>query len=415
MATGTFSPYSLRPISASQRNPRVDSDSANRDGGCPARGIGDGNSQRQELALEPSGAGAVHRTVWYRSVVPGLRGLPSSQKFAGRYSSLGKNLETAEKETERLLKGTGDELGIHELEHQLKIVARERGRVWRGVLPASEVSNEGHVVAEVPNPQPHGLEKDTIVYAFEQGEPTDGPQYLGEFQVVQSNADGIELEPVLLIDQRTGERLAASQGPWSLYETMPADRHSLYSDITDEQLQQIMPEQSVEEYVRHGTEATPDDDEWHVIGLDENDERVGPEQMDQAVKRLYDRPLRDYAFLFDDFARDRAVAEATRQAIIEDNAKLEAALASAEKLGEFREAEKEALTSDLEGFKEDLVAIEAHRDIVLRQLSNAQRLIDQLLADNSARVQELTERQLRWVDQINRTAPAPEGLDTLSP
>jgi len=328
---------------------------------------------------------------------------------------LEKDLATAEQETTRLLKGTPAEPGILELVHQLKIVNRERGRVWRGVLPTSEVSNEGRVTAEIPNPKPHGLGQDTIVYAFEQGEPTEGPQYLGEFQVVESNADGVVLEPILLIDQRTGERLAASEGPWSLYETMPADRHSLYADLTEEQLRQMMPEESVEEYVRQGTEATPDDDQWHVIGLDENDERVGPEEMDRAVKRLYDRPLRDYAFLFDNFARERAVAEAARKAVTEDNAMLEAALASAEKLAKFREQEKVALAGDLDGMKQDRAAAEAHRDVVLLQLSNAQRLIDQLLADNSLRAQELSERQMRWIDQIDQVAPAPEGLDVLSP
>ena len=322
---------------------------------------------------------------------------------------LEKKLASAEQEAARLLKGTDEEPGIHELEHQLKILARERGRVWRGVLPAGAVSNEGRVSAEIPNLQPHGLEKDTIVYAFEHGEPTEGPQYLGEFQVVESNASGVVLDPVQLIDQRTGERLAASQGPWSLYETIPADRHSLYADYTDEQLQQMMPEQSVQEYIRHGAEANPDDDQWHVIGLDENDERVGPKEMDRAVKRLYDRPLRDYAFLFDDLAREKVVAVAARQAVIEDNAKLVAALASAEKLGQFREVEKIALASDLEGLKQDRAAVEAHLNLVERQLSNARRLVKELLADNSARARALTERQQRWIDQIDRTPPHLRG------
>ena len=328
---------------------------------------------------------------------------------------LEQDLERAERKTAELLRGTDDELGIRELEHRLKIVTRERGRVWRGVLPASEVSDEGRVSAAIPNPKPHGLGQDTIVYAFEQGEPTQGPQYLGEFRVVEASPDGVVLDPILLIDQRTGERLAASDGPWSLYEMMPADRHNLYADLTEEQLRQMMPEQSVEEYVRHGTEATPDDDQWHVIGLDENGERVGPEQMDRAVKRLYDRPLRDYAFLFDEFAREKVVAEADRKAVVEDNARLEEALASAKELAQFREAEKTALASDLGGMRQDRAAVEAHRDVVLRQLSNAQRLIEVLLADNSARARELTERQIDWVKQIDRAAPAPEGLDPLSP
>jgi hypothetical protein len=328
---------------------------------------------------------------------------------------LERRLAIAEQETAELLKGTEEELGIHELEHQLKIVTRERGRVWRGVVPAGNVSKQGRVATAIANPKPHGLEKETIIYAFEQGEPTKGPQYLGEFQVVESNAEGVVLEPILLIDQRTGQRLAASGGPWSLYETMPSDRHSLYADFPEEQLQQIMPKYSVEEYVRHGTEAVADDDEWHVIGLDENGERVGPDQIDQAVKKLYDRPLRDYAFLFDDFARERVVAEAARKALIEDNAKLEAALASAEQLTQFREAEKTMLTSDLQGIKQDLAAVQKHRDLVLQQLSTLEQLFEQKLADNSALAQKLTERHQSWIDKIDLAAPAPEGLSSQTP
>ncbi len=65
--------------------------------------------------------------------------------------------------------------------------------------------------------------------------------------------------------------------------------------------------------------------------------------------------------------------------------------------------------------RQDRAAAEAHRDRVLQFLSTALGRIESLLADNSARAQELTERHLRWIDQIDRAAPAPEGLDTLSP
>ena len=324
-------------------------------------------------------------------------------------------LEDVLRENERLIKGTDEEPGIRELEHRLQIVARERGRVWRGVLPNSEVTNQGGVQVRIPNPQPHGLGRDTSVYAFETGEPTQGPEDLGEFRVTESDADVVTLDPVLLIDQRTGERLAASQGPWSLYESMPADRHSIFADLSEEQLREMLPAESVEEYLRHGTDATPDDDQWHVIGLDENDERLGPEQMDLAVKRLYDRPLRDYTYLFEELAREKVVAQAARKAIVQDNAKLEAALASAEKLSEFREAEITSLTADADGMQLDRKAIEAHRDLVLQQLSNAKRLIEVMLADNSARARQLQQRQLQLSEQIDRAAPAPEGLDILSP
>jgi len=323
-------------------------------------------------------------------------------------------------QNEQLLHGSGDKKGLLELEHQLKMLSRKRGRVWRGVQPAGKVDDQGVVQIEIAQPQPHGLEKNTIVYVFEAGEvnPTDpasGRQYLGEFRVVESVEGGATLEPVLLIDQRTGQRLVDSQGPWSLYETMPADQHELYAGLSEEQLRQLLPAESVDEYIRQGTPATPDDDEWHKIGLNENDERVGPENLDQAVKFLYDRPLRDYAYLFSELAQQRVVLQASQQAVTLDIAELAVALKSAKELSLFREKQKASLESDLTGMQGDRLAIETHRDLVLRQLAENKQKIDHLLARNAELADRLTKRQLGLLEYINSTAPAPGNNSLLSP
>jgi len=333
--------------------------------------------------------------------------------------ALEKNLNTLLMQNEQLLNGSGEKVGLLDLEHQLKMISRERGRVWRGVQPTGEVDDQGVVQVEIAQPQPHGLEKDAIVYAFEAGEvnPTDpsaGRQYLGEFRVTETVDGGptprqVALEPVLLIDPRTGERLAGSQGPWSLYETMPADRHKLYAGLEEEQLRQLLPADSLDEYLRHGTPATADDDEWHQVGLNENDERVGPENLDQAVKFLYDRPLRDYAYLFSELAQQRVVLQASRQAVAQDLVKLTEALQSAEELGTFREQQRTALASDLTGMQGDRLAIETHRDLVQHQLTHAKQLIERLLARNSELADRLTQRQMGLLESINSAAPAPSG------
>lgn len=328
---------------------------------------------------------------------------------------LEQQIAAAEELKNRLVNGAPEEPGIRELEHRLQLVTRERGRVWRGATPTSEVADDGKVSVTIPNPQPHGLAEDTIVYAFETGDPGENKQYLGEFRVVESGAEGVTLDPVPVIDARTGDRLVASEGPWSLYETMPADRPSLFAGLSAEQLREMLPEESVEEYIRQGSEATADDDEWHVIGLDENDQRVGPDQMDQAVKRLFDRPLRDYAYLFEEFGRQRAILLAAQDAAREDNAKLEAALASAKQLSQFRQQEITALSSDLEGMETDLAAVVKHLKVVQRQLSNAQQLVTDLLADNSARARQLAARQMQWLSEIDAVAPAADRASTLSP
>lgn len=317
-----------------------------------------------------------------------------------------------EKQNYELLHGASGTPGINELDHRLQIVTRERGRVWRGVLPSGQVSPQGETPVEIPAPSPHGLEKDAIVYAFETGNPNtadpfNGPQYLGEFRVKDAQAGGVLLESVLLLGNRERERLARSQVPWSLYETMPIDRHRLFANIPAESMSQLLPAESVEEYLRHGSEATPDDDQWHVIGIDAEGKRVGPENMDQAVKRLYDRSLRDYSYIFNQLAGEMIVALAKQRAVAEDNAKLVQSLEGAEETSQFRQQQIDALNRDLTGMKTDRSTIEEHRDAILNLLSEREERVEEYLRANSALAKQLEDRQSSLTQYINTAFPAP--------
>ncbi len=321
-------------------------------------------------------------------------------------------LARLEQQNDELLNGTGEKPGILKLEHRLKIVTRERGREWSKVVPSGQVDQQGRLSVEFTKPGPHGLEKDAIIYAFEEGnasasDSAEGKQYLGEFRVTEVQAGGAMLEPVLLIDNRMGERLAKSAGPWRLYETMPIDRHRLFAGFSEEALRAMLPAESVEEYLRHGSEATADDDEWHVTGLDEDGRRVGPDNIDQAVKRLYDRSLRDYAFIFNELAGEKVVTLARQEAVAKDNDKLVKALAGAEETGKFRQQQIAALNTDMSSMKQDRAAIESHRDAVLGLLSHFRERIESYRQANSGLAKQFTERQLSLTSYINRTAPAP--------
>jgi len=324
---------------------------------------------------------------------------------------LEKRLSSLQQQNDQLLNGMGDKPGILQLDHRLKIVTRERGRVWRGVIPSGQVDQQGRVSVEIAKPSPHGLEKDAIVYAFEAGnpnavDPADGKQYMGEFRVLEVQAEGATLEPILLIDNRVGQRLAASKGPWSLYETMPIDRHRLYAGFSEEALRAMLPSESVEEYLRHGSEATPDDDQWHVTGLDEDGKRVGPEDIDSAVQRLYDRTLRDYAFIFSALAGEKVVTLAKQEAITQDVARLVQSITSAEETGKFRQQQIDALNHDLTGMQQDRTAIESHRDAVLRLLAHFQERIADYRRANSDLAGQFTRQQLSLISYINSIAPA---------
>jgi septal ring factor EnvC (AmiA/AmiB activator) len=132
-----------------------------------------------------------------------------------------------------------------------------------------------------------------------------------------------------------------------------------------------------------------------------------PNEMAKAVKKVYQRPLRDFAFLFAELDRQKAVLLSDRDALVEDNAKWEATLASAEKLGKFREDEINLLESDLAGMKQDRAAIEAHLTIVKGQIEEALRRIEGLLAQNASLAQQLADQEAALRQMINATAPAP--------
>jgi chromosome segregation ATPase len=235
------------------------------------------------------------------------------------------------------------------------------------------------------------------VYLFEQG-PAQlpaadgkprGRQYLGEFRVRDAAAQQATLVPVNPLDGFEQQRLAASRAPWVIYETMPSDRHEIFAGMTEEQLKQRIPAKSVQEYIRHGKEATPDDDEARQVGYDADGKRLPPNQLANAAKRLYQRRLRDYATEFDELTRRRVEMDVARAEIQADIARLTAAVASAKELQAFREDELRRLRSDLAGIQKERQAIEQHLAQVEQQVARARQLLAETLRHNSELVRRL--------------------------
>lgn len=301
---------------------------------------------------------------------------------------------------------------IEQLEHELHLVTRLRGQVWRNVMPGAFDPQTGTLEVTIvppqpapveegqpapPAPAPVGVAANRILFLFEQGpvspnDPTEGAQYLGEFRVVESAGPEATLASVNELDEYEQQRLANSRGPWAMYETMPVDQIELFAGLTEEQLNQLLPEASVEEYIRQGSPAGPDDDEWHVVGFDADGNQLGPNDLDQAVKRTYQRRLRDYVTEFSALNRRRVLLLANIAAVTLDNQRLQSALASAKKLEAFRTDEIRKLEIDLAGVKKERSIIEQHLATVEQQLANARQLLDRAIAENRRLADELARR-----------------------
>ena len=281
-------------------------------------------------------------------------------------------------------------LSVRELDHRLGMVTRARGRMWRDASIASV--NPDSLTLTVPAPDPHGIKTGAIIYAFEQGAPAAlgqrGPIYIGEFRVTGSGPQQVQIQPASELDERQIQKLAKTQPPWILYENMPLDQYpdgqlQILAGTTPAELQKLIPQQSLEEYVRHGSPAEADDDEWHRVGYDEEGKVLDPSNWGAAVKFVYQRSLRDYNLLFQEYSKRYTQMEADYNALTADNKQLEKTLASAKKLQSAHEQRQQALNGDLAGVTRDRTAMEAHSTQVTTQLGNAQALLSDVVKQNA--------------------------------
>lgn len=304
--------------------------------------------------------------------------------------------------------------GTVDLEHQLRMKSRMRGRVWRfaqklsfdeptgmvevgfPVKPATPPTEEEGFADEAPaeptGPPPAlGLEPEAIVYVFEQGplegfNEESGPRhYVGEFRVdsVEGRKATLESLDQLELDEAATERLVESGGPWIVYESMPADDRDLFADMDEETLRRLLPNNSVREYLRDRTPSTPDDPPERLEAIDADGNPVLLDAEGEAVATRYRRRLRDYTLLLNDLEARRAELVARTQAVTADIEKLRISMEGAEVIRAYREAEIAKWRADLNAVERDRNAIEQHVAALESQVGNARRLLEETLEENA--------------------------------
>jgi hypothetical protein len=312
---------------------------------------------------------------------------------------------------------------LADLEHELQLSTWIRGKVWRNAVPAGFDAQAGAMLVTVELPQPLGIEVNSILFLFEEGEPavpdaTRGPQYLGEFRVIQVTGPQVALQSIQPLDEFERRRLAATRGPLALYETMPVDRYELFAGLTEEQLRDWLPEQSVQEYLRQGGQIEPGDDPFRRARIDEQGNLVVGDDADPTAQERYQRRLRDYDVELGLLIRRRVVMLADAAAVMKDNERLAAALASAKELKAFREDQKRKLEFDLAGVTKERQLIEQHLAAVEQQLANARQLLADAIAANTRLAEQLASLQEQWkqlIDERSSAAPADGPLAFSAP
>ncbi len=235
-----------------------------------------------------------------------------------------------------------------------------RGRVWYNCAPQMADATIGAVRVTTVFPDPHGITDKTILAVFDENEIKAGGRYIGQFVVQQVDEKNkqVGLVPSRTLRSEALKRLAASRGPWTLCEIMPADDHDVLAEMTPQQLEQIIPKATLDQYIKDGKDG-------------------------------YDRKLRDYQFLFDTFDRQRSMLIEVRNTAAANKGLMDAAVSDAKVQVQFRQAEITALGKEL-------AEMTRQRDIVLAH----RKSLEAAVADRTEKIESLTKRNRRLAAQI---------------
>lgn len=215
--------------------------------------------------------------------------------------SLDVRLEQVLAENRRLEDGSPDDPGVVPLSQELSKLGSEAGRRWRGLQMQNATADSVTLVrpqrpqvpgGEAPPPDAQALPlvpDGMVVYGFAELQQNGSPPlprfFLGEFQVVASDPNQVQLKPTGVLEPAQANAISSGEANrWSLYELLPLDGHQpfiaegsvesdervfgrvdddlvrslLEREVQDPQLQQTFSD-TLDEYLRDGTPADSDD------------------------------------------------------------------------------------------------------------------------------------------------------------
>jgi hypothetical protein len=225
-------------------------------------------------------------------------------------------------------------------------------------------------------PNPHEIADKTILAVFDERSTKDGGRYIGQFIVkgVVAENKPVVLAPCRKLKPAVLKRLAQSKGPWTLCEIMPADDHEVFAEMLPEQLEQILPQAVLDEYLKDGKDGNR-------------------------------RKLRDYQYLFDTFDRQLSMLVELCNTAAANKELMESAVADAKKQVQLRQAEIATLRKELAEMRRQRDIVAAHQKSLETEVAARAQKVKSLLKSNRTLVAEIAKDQLEAVRRVDiRTA-----------
>lgn len=337
-----------------------------------------------------------------------------------------------------------DTPGIKQVRLNLHKLLIDRGRVWYNCAPKQANPQTGQVAVTTELPDPHGIRDKTVLFVFEEANVEKKGRYLGEFKVAGVGDKEVQLEPTMKLSDRDLQRLAASKGPWTLYEVMPIDNHGIFADMNEAKLKAMLPADVVNDYAKDEKPlAAEDADALRLPGkmlavdeagnalyvddngdpvrvvvrqggkavfVDKRDQELPPEKVSQKKvdkgQGKYVRSLRDYEILFRTYHVQRSVLVDMTEATTRDLQYTQAALAGARQELQAREREGTDLKAELAKYARHRAAVVSFEKTLQERVAALKATITQMIAQNKATAEQIARIQLDATRRIDERARA---------
>ncbi|HTQ38541.1 MAG TPA: hypothetical protein VMJ32_05910 [Pirellulales bacterium] len=356
-----------------------------------------------------------------------------------------------------------EHLSLAQLRTDLEKMLQGRGRVWAQVTQKAVAPDTGKITAVVDKPDPSGIEKNMVLYVFDDVDAGAGGQFLGEFEVTAVNGQEVQLTPALKLRLSELQRFAARRSdPLILYEVMPTDSRDIYADLLRAVQEQFkrqgkqppndaeiiggqfpanVPDQVKEEFIKDGQPPAADESQtdrvWRRVkalkdfdvslgaGADKQTQHVtadtilllDPQSAQEQIAagnvvlvpenpNVFVRPLRDYVRLYRDLNLAIEGLLRTTAEVDSENAAVQDAQQKVAKDIEYRTAEIAALQRDLVRFQAESDMLKKHVAALEKQVALVNDQASDAAEKNRQLVTQLSDYQHQAAMEINRRIQA---------